>query len=517
VVGDEEARAYLQARLVVISKLMFVSFVGLLVYMVVVYSIFHNAPILNNYIYALSGGGVLLLVLIWRGLLLRRQLTLPQLKFVDVFYQVGTGSIFGASGALAYDLRASAYICLIYACLLVVLRATIIPSTGRRTVMIGALTVLPMIVATVVNVYLEDQEIPGPMYVSGGVLICTMSIALAAICSNILYGLRKQVSEAMQLGQYTLDGKIGEGGNGAVYRARHALLRRPTALKMVLPDRLDGDTLDRFEREVQHMSQLTHANTVAVYDYGRSSDGVFYYVMEYLDGIDLENLVARFGAQPADRVVPILLQVCGALAEAHRRGIVHRDIKPANIILSERGDVPDVAKVVDFGLVKELASTDGQSTRGIMGTPSYISPESVTDPDRVGPASDLYALGAVGYYLVTGKRVFEGKNSVDVCVQHVTATPVPPSQLANVHIPGALEEILLRCLAKKPEARPASASELAKQLRAVPLGADWTEERAVEWWAEFQKLPAVRTVSHDSETRSVTIDIGIRTPVLGRT
>ncbi|HSD89247.1 MAG TPA: serine/threonine-protein kinase [Kofleriaceae bacterium] len=513
-VADEESRAYLQARLVVISKLMFVSFVGLLIYMLIVYGIYPAVePTLNRYVYVLSGAGLMLLAFIWRGLLLRRQLTLPQLKFVDVFYQVGTGTIFGASGALAYSLRSSAYICLIYACLLVVLRATIIPSTGKRTVMIGALTVLPMIVATVVNVYIAEEEVPGPMYVSGAVLICTMSIALAAICSNILYGLRRQVT---QLGQYTLDGKIGEGGNGAVYRARHALLRRQTALKMVLPDRIDGETLDRFEREVQHMSQLTHANTVAVYDYGRSSDGVFYYVMEYLDGIDLEKLVARFGAQPADRVVPILIQVCGALAEAHRRGIVHRDIKPANIILSERGDVPDVAKVVDFGLVKELAQTDGHSTRGIMGTPSYISPESVTDPDKVGPASDLYALGAVGYYLVTGKRVFEGKTSVDVCVQHVTAKPVPPSQLANVHIPGALEEILLRCLAKTPAARPASASELARQLRAIPLGTEWTEEKAIEWWAAFKKLPADRAAAHDSATRSVTIDIGIRTPVVSR-
>jgi eukaryotic-like serine/threonine-protein kinase len=431
---------------------------------------------------------------------------------VDILFSLGTGSIFGASGTMAYDLRPSAYICLIYACLMVLLRAIVVPSTGTRTAIISVLTCLPVTGATVALVFLNRQDVPGPAYVSGGVLICAMSIGLATIVSTILYGLRKQVTEAMQLGQYTLDRKIGEGGNGTVYRARHALLRRPTALKVVLPDQTDGETLDRFEREVQHMSQLTHANTVAVYDYGRSPDGVFYYVMEYLDGIDLEQLVQRFGAQPADRVVPILMQVCGALAEAHRRGLIHRDIKPANIILSERGDVPDVAKVVDFGLVKEIASKDGASSRGILGTPSYIAPESVTDPDRVGPAADLYALGAVGYYLATGKRVFEGKTSVDVCVQHVTAVPRRPSEL--VAIPPELEDVLLRCLAKKPELRPASASELTRLLRQVPVGATWNEDIALQWWREFRTNAPPAPVPPETTTRSITIDLKSHMPQL---
>jgi len=259
------------------------------------------------------------------------------------------------------------------------------------------------------------------------------------------------------------------------------------------------------------MSQLTHANTVAVYDYGRSPDGVFYYVMEYLDGIDLEQLVQRFGAQPADRVVPILIQVCGALAEAHRRGLVHRDIKPANIILSERGDVPDVAKVVDFGLVKELAGgADSQSARGIMGTPSYVAPETITDPDAIDPSVDLYALGAVGYYLVTGKRVFEGKTSVEICVQHVTATPIPPSR--HVTVPQELEDILLRCLAKKPADRPWGAVQLAAQLRAVPIGDAWTDDKALAWWREFRVVMAKEAKLTEDSTRSITVDLGDRAP-----
>ena len=517
-VADEESRAYLQARLVVLSQLMFWSFVVLLAFMAVLYFIAFDdydmgdrigmAPRFNFEIYALSGAGLAMLGYLWRVLLMHRVLSIQSLYRVDAFYSIGTGTIFAASGALAYDLRPSAYVCLIYACLMVLLRAVVVPSTGKRTAIISVLSCFPMTVATIALVYLNHQDIPGPAYVGGGVLICVMSILLSTITSNILYGLRRQVTEAMQLGQYTLDCKIGEGGNGSVYRARHALLRRPTALKVVLPTENNGDTLDRFEREVQHMSQLTHANTVAVYDYGRSPDGVFYYVMEYLDGIDLENLVKRFGAQPADRVVPILIQVCGALAEAHRRGLIHRDIKPANILLAERGDVPDVAKVVDFGLVKEIASTSTDNTRGIMGTPSYVSPESITDPDQVGPAADLYALGAVGYYLITGRRVFEGKTSVDVCVQHVTATPKRPSQF--IELPAELEDILLACLAKNPAHRPASAAELAKLLRAVPLGTAWSEERAHKWWLDFQAAAPQRPTTAESTTRSITIDIGER-------
>jgi serine/threonine-protein kinase len=331
-----------------------------------------------------------------------------------------------------------------------------------------------------------------------------MTILLATIGSYTLYGLRRQVSEAMQLGSYTLGQKIGEGGYGAVYRAHHVMLRRPTAVKLVLPHLVNGDMIDRFEREVQLMSQLTHPNTVAVFDYGRSPEGIFYYAMEYLDGIDLEKLVDRYGAQPADRVIGILLQVCGALREAHARGLIHRDIKPANIILCERGDVPDVAKVVDFGLVKEIAAKDGGKTRSILGTPAYIAPESVTDPDQVSAAADLYALGAVAYFLLTGKRVFDGKTSVDLCVQHVTATPVPPSQRV-AGIPSALEALILRCLAKQPNDRPASATELADLLRAIPTSRAWNDEAASQWWDTFERERAQDEAA--ATQRTITIDL----------
>jgi serine/threonine protein kinase len=306
----------------------------------------------------------------------------------------------------------------------------------------------------------------------------------------------------MRLGQYTLGSKIGEGGNGSVYRAHHALLRRPTAIKLMLPDRIGADTVDRFEREVQHMSQLTHWNNVSIFDYGRNPDGLFYYAMEYLDGINLENLVIDFGRQPADRVIAILRQVCAALKEAHRRGIIHRDIKPANIILCERGDEPDVAKVVDYGLVKEITADKGESQ--VLGTPSYVAPETVTEPATVGPPADLYAVGLVGYFLLTGRRVFEGNTTLDICVQHVTATPKPPTS-HGVKMPAELESLILQCLAKPPSARPASAGELAKLLDAVPRANDWSDDEARRWWDDFRRLE--RPNGPTADTRTITVDI----------
>jgi eukaryotic-like serine/threonine-protein kinase len=502
----EEARAHLQARLIVLSRIMFWSFAVLLLVLVAGYAIYPEVePKWNRLVYVIAAGGLAQLAVIWRVFLVRGTRTMKQLRAIDVYYAVGTGSIFAASGALAFDLRSSAYLCLIYACFLVLLRASVVPSTGKRTAVIGVFTVLPMTVATVALVYLNTQDVPGPMYVGGGMLICTLAILLATIESSVLYGLTQKFNAAMQLGQYTLAGKLGEGGNGVVYRANHALLRRPTAIKVLMPEKIDRDTLDRFEREVQLMSQLTHPNTVAVFDYGRSPEGFFYYVMEYLDGIDLENLVTLFGPQPADRVVPILIQVCGALAEAHGRGLIHRDVKPANIILSERGGVPDIAKVLDFGLVKELATDGGVSTRGVMGTPAYISPETVTDPDRVGPQSDLYALGAVGYYLLTGKRLFDGKTTVDVCVQHVTAEPARVS--SHVAVPEALDAIIFACLAKNPADRPASARDLAKRLQEVPIADAWSEAIAVQWWVEFR---ATGGVPREVVAKTITIDLELR-------
>jgi serine/threonine-protein kinase len=508
---DEESRAQLQSRLTVLSRLMFWSFAVLLGGMVSLYRQYPRLePAQNDRIYLIAGIGVLILAVVWRGFLVRRELTLSTLYAIDQLYALGTGTIFASAAYLAWDFRVSAWANLLWSCFTMFLRTIVLPSTGRRTAVAGTLLFTPMVLAAIGLSSKGTPELPAPAYIGGMVMIATVVILLSTIGSRLIYGLRRQVSAAMRLGQYTLDSKIGEGGNGAVYRAHHALLRRPTAIKLMLPDRVGAETIDRFEREVQAMSQLTHWNTVAVYDYGRNSDGFFYYAMEYLDGIDLENLVIDFGPQPADRVISILGQVCNALNEAHRRNIIHRDIKPANIILCERGDVPDVAKVVDFGLAKEIDATDGDATRSILGTPAYIAPEAVTDPASIGPSADLYALGAVGYFLLTGRRVFEAKTNVDLCIQHVTATPKPPSTMTKNAIPPELESLILRCLAKSPAARPASAAELGKLLRGVPSARAWSDESAVQWWSDFRRLP--RPASAGAPTRTITVDVAARDP-----
>ncbi|HVR21130.1 MAG TPA: protein kinase, partial [Polyangiaceae bacterium] len=355
-------------------------------------------------------------------------------------------------------------------------------------------------------------------------LVITLLVALTLSASTRIYRLRHEVRAAQRLGQYTLVEKLGEGGMGVVYRAQHAMLRRPTAIKLLRPGRNDPEYLERFEREVQLTSQLSHPNTIGIYDYGRTPDGVFYYVMEFLDGISLEDLVANEGPLPAARVVRILLQISGALDEAHERGIVHRDIKPANLMLMERGGIPDFVKVVDFGLVKETVSdvSSGVSRDApLLGTPLYISPEAIVT-GAVDGRSDLYSLGAVAYFLLTGKTVFEGASVVEICARHLSDPPVPPSLRTKVVVPPSLEALILRCLEKKPENRPATAGVLRTELRAIraEIGA-FSDETARRWWQErghalvkalrtkrgagplTDELPSV-TVAMDSMRRSGT-------------
>jgi serine/threonine-protein kinase len=293
-------------------------------------------------------------------------------------------------------------------------RAIALPSPPRRTAVLTALGVAPLIVAD--GVVLAGPGAAGlvaPLFTAGWAIL---NVAACVVTSDVVYGLRREAQRARRLGQYTLDEKIGEGAMGVVYQASHAMLRRPTAIKLLPPTRTGVVDLQRFEREVQLTAMLTHPNTVAIYDYGRTPDGVFYYAMEFLDGIDLEQLVRRHGALTSGRVVHILRQICRALAEAHGLGIIHRDIKPANVILTVRGGEPDVAKVVDFGLVKCLDPVRVDLTMTmeggavLAGTPMYFAPEAISSPDRVEARSDLYSLGAVGYYLATGQAALRGRD-----------------------------------------------------------------------------------------------------------
>ena len=331
-------------------------------------------------------------------------------------------------------------------------------------------------------------------------LWCLGGVVISTLASQVIFGLRRQVREATQLGQYTLLEKIGAGGMGEVYRASHAMLRRPTAVKLLRPGRTSAEHLRRFEREVQLTSRLTHPNTVAVFDYGRTVDGVFYYAMEYLDGVNLEDLVRSEGAQPPGRVRHILRQVAGSLAEAHGVGLIHRDIKPGNVILvPERGGARDVAKVVDFGLVRDLEQeAEADDDHALAGTPLYLAPEAVTAPDTVDARSDLYSFGCVGYFLLSGRPVFAGETVVEVVGSHLHARPVPPAERLGGPVPESLSALILSCLEKDPARRPASAVTCIAMLDACEDVPAWTDEQAAAWWS----IEGARLIARAADART---------------
>ncbi len=346
------------------------------------------------------------------------------------------------------------------------------------------------------------------------VLLGASSVAIfvfTVIVARLQREARKAAVEAKQLGQYQLDEKLGAGGMGVVYKAHHAMLRRPTAVKMLDIDKVNEASTARFEREVQITCQLNHPNTIAIYDFGRTPEGVFYYAMEFLDGIDLQQLVDRYGPQNEARIIRILLQVCGSLYEAHSRGLVHRDIKPSNIMLNRRGNEPDVVKVLDFGLVKALDDNKNAgmtANASLTGTPLYMSPEAIQSPLAVDNRSDLYAVGAVGYFLLTGQPVFTATNIVELCKHHVDTVPTPPSQRSGRAINTDLEDVILACLEKNRAKRPQTARDLATMLLRCVNANQWSMDDADGWWTRHERgLPAAQVnavAGATSMARSVT-------------
>jgi eukaryotic-like serine/threonine-protein kinase len=395
-------------------------------------------------------------------------------------------------------------------------RAVLVPSAPGRTLSIVLAATAPILAGIV---FVQFAHGYGPLLHRALEMVqygayTALPVIIATVTSRVIYGLRKEVREASQLGQYTLEEKIGEGGMGVVYRARHAMLRRATAIKLLPPERAGEHNIARFEREVQLTSKLTHPNTVAIHDYGRTPDGVFYYAMEFLDGVDLELLVQERGAQPPGRVVHILAQVCGALSEAHGVGLIHRDIKPANILVCERGGVHDVAKVLDFGLVKERdASADGDpmvsTANAITGTPLYISPDAIRDPGRIDARSDLYAVGAVGYFLLTGSPVFRSASAVELCGHHLYSEPEPPTARLGQALPPELCHLLVRCLAKQPDQRPQSAADLRAELLACPVE-PWTDADATAWWRQHGAAVQARRTASPVEPYAATVAVDLQ-------
>ena len=320
-------------------------------------------------------------------------------------------------------------------------------------------------------------------------------IALAYMGARVVYGLGREVAKARELGSYQLEEKLGEGGMGEVWRARHRMLARPAAIKLIRPSAIQTTypnvALRRFEREAQVIASLRSPHTVDLFDFGVANDGSFYYVMELLEGLDTDTLVRRFGPVPAERAIYLLRQVCHSLSEAESCGLVHRDIKPANIFLCRYGEDYDFVKVLDFGLVKALdeATEDGPPlTRDnvVQGTPAFIAPEQALGHPDLDGRVDIYALGCVAYWLLTGQLVFTAETPIALVLHHAHTRPTRPSARTELLIPEALDSLVMSCLAKDPAARPQSARELQRRLDEVAGPNPWTEARARDWWLKHR-------------------------------
>jgi serine/threonine-protein kinase len=387
----------------------------------------------------------------------------------------------------------------------IVAYGVLIPNTWRRcAAVIGAMALLPLVIRAAGEL---SDPVPAGLF---AVVLIESGISMALAASIAVHGahrievLRQQAAEARKLGQYRLKQRLGAGGMGEVYLAEHALLRRPCALKLIRPERAgDPQHLRRFEREVQATAALNHPSTVEIYDYGHAADGTFYYVMEYLPGLNLDELVGRHGPLPPEWAVHLLRQVCGALAEAHAAGLVHRDIKPGNILVCERGGRHGVAKLLDFGLVQTHNLTDGGAeaarltqTGTIAGTPAYMSPEQAAGKADLDARADLYSLGAVAYFLLTGRPPFVRDTALLTLVAHVTDSVPPPRDL-RPDLPADLEAMVLRCLEKDPGRRFPDAEALERALAGCACVRGWSGQEAADWWwaraAGRQPVPGTAT------------------------
>lgn len=380
--------------------------------------------------------------------------------------------------------------------LLMLTYAIFIPNTWRRAAVVlgclvgaslGVLAVNMLSNSDVAAIVLRHDQWPGH------VIMLLVGSGACVYGTYLINTLRRKAHEAQELGQYKLRQRLGSGGMGEVYLAEHQLLKRPCAVKLISAGKASNPaTLARFEREVQTIATLSHWNTVEIFDYGITEQGTFYYVMEYLPGLSLQDLVKRHGSLPASRAIYLLDQVCDALHEAHGMGLVHRDVKPANIFSAQRGGFYDVAKLLDFGLVKPSAGDDNlhiTQEGTITGSPLYMSPEQAMGSDEPDARSDIYSLGAVAYYLVTGRPPFEGDKPMKVIVAHLNETVTPPSQVRG-DVPADLEQVILRCLDKRPSDRYQAIGELQEALRRCEAAGHWTRDDATSWWKQID-LPAV--------------------------
>ncbi len=386
--------------------------------------------------------------------------------------------------------------------LLMIVYGVFIPNKPKQTglVLLTLAAGPPFLVMVLIRKFQGNPiltEIEKAETLGSSLIYCSVGAILAWYCTRLIHGFRTELHRARRFGQYRLGRKLGEGGMGEVYLAEHRLLKRPCALKTIRSNRLDdGVSLSRFEREVRAAAQLRHPNTIEIYDYGLSDDGQFYYVMEYLRGLDLTELVTRFGPLPPSRAIYLLRQACAGLHEAHDLGMVHRDIKPSNIFVACRGGECDVAKVLDFGLVRQVAESPDEkltAERKVSGTPAFMAPEQAMGFANLDARVDIYALGCVAYYLLTGRPPFVRESRVEVMFAQARDPVLPPSHL-RPELPGDIEDVVLRCLEKSPADRFQTTRSLSRALANCTAATEWDGEDAERWWAihapaVFKPLP----------------------------
>jgi len=377
----------------------------------------------------------------------------------------------------------------------VVLFTVVVPTSPRRAALaaLASVSSISVIIGLLIVSGAASFSQGPAAFFFGLVFPYLLVVGMAYVGARVVYQLGTEVKRARELGSYRLEEKLGEGGMGEVWRARHRLLARPAAIKLIRPSSapdvrasVSDEALRRFKREAEVIARLRSPNTVDLFDFGIAADGAFYYVMELLEGLDADSLLRRFGPIPPERAIYLLRQVCHSLSEAQSYGLVHRDIKPANIFLCRYGEEYDFVKVLDFGIVSAVRdATDSRPTptreTAVQGTPAFIAPEQVMG-GQVDGRADIYATGCVAYWLLTGEFVFNAETPMALLMQHAQKAPAPPSARTKQAIPAALDALVLSCLAKDPADRPQSARELSGRLGGVACASEWTQERAREWW-----------------------------------
>ena len=417
-----------------------------------------------------------------------RAMTLGLIFEIVSSYAIAAGEFSDASGLE----RHQGFFGLSWVAVWVVLFTIVVPTSPRRASLaaLASVSSVSVIIGLMMATGALSIEIDARQFFFGLVFPYLLVVAMAWVGAGVVYHLGTEVRRARELGSYRLEEKLGEGGMGEVWRARHRMLARPAAIKLIRPSAagVSEQAARRFEREAQVIARLRSPHTVELFDFGVAADGGFYYAMELLDGLDAESLLRRFGPLPPERVIYLLRQVCHSLSEAHATGLVHRDIKPANIFLCRYGEEFDFVKVLDFGIVRAArdAAEAGAMETGeqrVEGTPAFMAPEQAL-AGAVDRRADIYATGCLAYWLLTGELVFTAEHPIALVMRHAQARPEPPSSRSPRPIPRSLDDLVLACLAKEPEERPQSARELALRLAEVDGLQEWTQERAQAWWGE---------------------------------